>query len=57
MRVVCVWFIVCCRMDRVGVAVYLCVRDLMCSCVLSVIDYAMLYDVFLACVCLCVLAV
>ena len=57
MCVVCLWFIVCCRMDRVGVAVCVCVRGLMCSCVLSVIYYAMLHDVFLAYVCLCVLVV
>ena len=47
----------CCRLDRVGVAVYLCVRGLMCSCVLSVIYKAMVYGVFIAYVRLCVLVV
>ena len=52
----CVWFIVCCRLDCVGVAVYVCVRGQMCSCVLSVTYYAMLYDVLpgrfvVACAC------
>ena len=50
----CLWFIVCCRMVSVGAAVYLCVRGLMCSCVLYVIYYVMLYDVFWGvCVCVC----
>ena len=52
----CLWFIVCCRLDRVGVSVYVCVRSYMCSCAVSVISYAMLYDVFLVCcVCVCLL--
>ena len=39
-------FMVCCRIYCVGVAVYLCVRGLICSCVLSPMYCAMLYDVF-----------
>ena len=42
-------------MGRVGVAMYLRVRGYTCSCVLLVIDYAMLYDV-LSCVCVFVCA-